>query len=167
LLDHRGECRLRHVEGGLQRDLELPLQVLGRELVEGRADSRSPGLDHAGRVDEDLDRAERLLRPGDQLEGLIAIGEVGDVREDVGVCASQLRGAGLDPLGRSRGDRDARAEARYQPGRREPDSLVAAAARDEGVPAGEVEGVVCAHRDEPNRLDVRERTGITSGSRTR
>jgi hypothetical protein len=75
------------------------------------------------------------------------------------------------------------------------DSLVAAGARDQRGPAGEVERVVChlgderdrvddhrdvqlqpefvesifdsAHHDEPNRLDVRERTGITSGSQTR
>src|SRR5207244_10309977 len=107
------------------------------------------------------------MRGGDELEGLIAIGEVGDVREDVGAIASEVLAPLLDPFGRGRGDSDARAKSREQPRRREPDSLVAAAACDEGGPAGEVERVVCAHRDEPNRLDVRERTGITSGSRTR
>ena len=83
-VDHRREHRLRRVESRLQGDLELALQVLWRELVEGRADSRRPGLDHAGCVDEDLNRAERLLSRGDQLEGLLAIGEIGRAH----VCSS-------------------------------------------------------------------------------
>src|SRR5439155_13055516 len=120
-LDHRGENRLRRVEGGLERDLELPLQGFGLELAEGRADRRDPGLNHAGGVDEDLDRAEGLLRRCDELEGLTAIGEVGDPREYAGAVASQLDAPGLDPLGGGRGDRDARAKAREQPGRRETD----------------------------------------------
>jgi hypothetical protein len=101
------------------------------------------GLDHAGGVDEDLDWAERLPSRRDQLEGLTAIGEIGHLREDTGAVAPQLRAAGLDPLGGGGGDRDARAEAREQPGRRETDSLGTATASDERVPAGEVEGIVC------------------------
>ena len=77
------------MEGGLERDLELALQVLGRELAEGRADSRRPGLDHAGRVDEDLDRGERLLRGGDELAagGHTPIGRPGTPAEVAGLIA--------------------------------------------------------------------------------
>src|SRR5204862_6940241 len=62
----------------------------------------------------------------------------------------QLIGTGPEPLARRAGDRDARPEAGEQLGRREPDPLGAAAARNERRPAGEVEGIVCqlhAERD--------------------
>src|SRR5207244_12164033 len=74
-------------------------------------------------------------------------------REKMLAGAPQLRGAGLDPLGRGRGDRDDGPEAGKQPGRREADSFVAAAARDEGGPGGEVERVVCHLGDDRDRVD--------------
>ena len=152
------------MEGGLQRDLELPLEVFGFELAEGRADRIDPGLNHAGGVDEDLDRAEHLLRRGDELEGLAAIGEVGDVREDGGAVAPQLGAALFDPLGRGRGDRDAPAEAREQARCREPDALVAAAARDERGSAREVERIVCHLRSLLIRWSpARDRSGSSGG----
>jgi hypothetical protein len=88
------------LEGGLERDLELALEALRLELAEAGGHRRGARLDHPGGVDEDVERAERLLRRGDELERLGAVGEVGDVRGDAVALVSQLRGADLDSLGR-------------------------------------------------------------------
>jgi hypothetical protein len=52
---------------------------------------------------------------------LTPIGEVGDLFEDAGAVALQLRGASLEPLGCGGRDRDACPEARERPGRCEAD----------------------------------------------
>ena len=126
------------MERCLERDLELPLQGLRRELHERRVDGRDPGLRHTSRVHEHVEWADRRLRGLDERQRLLAISEVGGVCEHGRALAPQLLGAGLDPICGG-GDRDARAEPRQQPRTGKADPVTAAAAADERCAAGEAE----------------------------
>jgi hypothetical protein len=107
-----------------------------RLIVSGRARGRAGTgistrtLREAGRVDEDVDRPGRL----DELDRLLAVGEVGDVSRDLGARGAKLLRPLLDAP-RGRRDRHARAKPRQQSRACKADPGFAAAAGDERGPA--------------------------------
>ena len=143
-LHHRRERCLRRVEGGLEGDLQLALQLPGIELVEHGADRLAACLDHPGSVDENVDRPVRRLGGGDEVERLTPLGEICDTGGHGRTLAAQLGGAELDPVRRRR-DRDPGAEAKEQARGGEADPGRAAAPGDERGPACEIEGAPYHH----------------------
>ncbi len=123
--------------GGHEGRVELATHDVGRDVAEAREGHVDTGLGEAGRVDEDVEVAGRF----DERERLLTVGEVGDVRGDLGARSTKLLRALLDPFGRGR-DGHARAEPREQARAREADPGLAPAAGHERGPAIEVERVI-------------------------
>src|SRR5439155_19123823 len=111
---------------------------------------RDSGLNHARRVDQDVERTDRRARRPDELVGLGAIRQVGDVCVDLRALRAKLGGALLDSLCRRRHGEPG-AEPPEQPRRRKTDPGFAATAGDERAAALEVEGAT-GHRADHLRL---------------